>query len=708
MIGLASSLAMVSGAEEKPVKPAEAAVPRTSSEMDATVVTASRVGSEVINLPVSALVLRPDEMAPQTNFVVDALNPVVGIRVDGRPAENLFGGFEIRGLGTNDTSGTNALIMLDGIPQRRLSFGGPYLGTLPYAAVDRMELVKGPLGSIYGRGALAGALQLFTNPGTEEWHLNTTSSYRSDLESYYGSVQATGPIKGIEGGTMSFTASGKDAQGWQPNTQSDMQDYYLHLHLPLGQDDTLTLTAGWHDGRDDNASPVPIDAYGNRILVPHGANLSVPDHNFMDMQEFRASAAWQHRFDDTLRSNVSIGYWNGNTEMFLGRPSDAPAPGSTVVNRLAQERKWKEDSWIGQMELQKEIDLGGSVKATLTAGGSLEYLTWDNTTRSVRIPTSTFAQGIPLDLANWIEPDPSTYIYGPWGTRETTEADYGGFVRSQFDFGSAVTAFAGLRYDGYRRHQENVGTGARSNVDDSAYSPSAGILWHAYQSGGTTINPYFSWGRGFAPVFRAVGSTEIVQISPETSESFELGVKSEFLDGKVTAEANVYQLERQDVVAYDPVTASYGNFGTWRTRGVETAVGWSPMECLRCYANYTYRQPIVDEDPTNPATVGKDVAMVPRNIAKMGVEFKPAEAWTVGLEGGYYDDSYVTVINNVKAPDYFLLDAHVSYQWTNYKITGFVTNLLDEEYASSYFANVNGAVFEGLPRGFGVKLEARF
>lgn len=676
--------------------------------LDSIVVTASRVNSHVLDLPVSVSVVTRKDFAPQTNFVVDALAPVVGVRIDGRPSENLLTGFEVRGLTTNDTSGANVLIMLDGIPQRRLSYGGPYLGTLPFAAVDRMELVRGPLGSIYGRGALTGALQLFTNPGTEEWHVNTSTSYRSDLESYYGALQVTGPISGIQGGTMAFTASGKDSQGWQPNTQSDMQDYHLHLHLPFGEDDIVKITAAWHDGYDDNASPVPIDPSGKRIWASRGANLAIPGHNFMDMQEIRASVAWEHHFDDSLRSNLSMGYWRGDTEMFLGRPSDGPVPGSTVVNRLTQQREWKEDSWIGQFELQKELDLGNSVKATFTAGGSLEYLTWENRSRSVRAPGATFAEGVPLDLATLIETDPSTYVYGDWGTRETSESNYGGFFRSQFDFGDRFTAFAGVRYDGYRRYQKNLSNGARSTVRDEAISPSAGILWHAFSADGTSINPYFSWGRGFAPIFRAVGSTEIVQINPETSESFELGVKGEFLDGKLLADLNVYQLERQDVVALDMVTNSYGNFGNWRIRGIEGSLVWQPSEDLAFYANYTYRQPIVDEDPTNPATVGKDIPMIPRHIAKGGVNFRITDGWSAGIEGAHYSDAYVTAANDVKAPDYFLLDAHVSYSWENYKVTGFVSNLLDEDYASSHFANVNGAVFEGLPRGFGVKLEARF
>jgi len=671
------------------------------------VVTATRVSEEAINLPVSVEVLNREDFAPQIRYAVDALEPLVGIRTDNRPGETLFSGFEIRGLATNDTSGSNALTLVDGIPQRRLSFGGPYFGTLPFAAVDRMELVKGPIGSIYGRGALAGALQLFTNPGTPEWQVNTSASYRSDLESFFGSVQATGPLAGIPGGTMSFTASGKEAQGWQPRTESQMQNYHLHFFIPIGEDDTLRVTAGWHDGRDNNASPVPISANGERLLG-RGANLSIPDRNYLDMQEFRASAAWEHQFDETFQSTLSIGYWSGDTEMFLGRPTDGLAPGSTVLNRLTQERFWEEDSLIGQLELQKTVDLGGDVEAVFTAGSSVEYLTWDNTSRGVRLPGTTFGQGVPLDLATMAEPDPSTYIFGPWGTRDTWEVNYGGFARSQIDFGDEVTAFAGIRYDTYKRHQENLNSGARSTVSDSAFSPSVGVLWHAWDSDGITVNPYFSWGRSFAPIFRAVGNTEILEIDPERSESFEAGVKTEFDDGKIQFEAAVYQIERQDIVAMNPVTTNFGNFGTWRIRGVEGSVAWQPVEALRCYANYTYRQPIVQDNPADAATNGTDIPMVPRSIAKIGFEYTASDRWSFGGGGAYFGDSFNTRLNTVEVPDYFLVDAHVSYQWENYQITAFVTNLLDQEYASSFFANNNGAAFEGLPRGFGLRFEASF
>ena len=96
--------------------------------------------------------------------------------------------------------------MLDGIPQRRLSFGGPYNGALPNEAVTRMELLKGPASSLYGRYALSGALQLFTEPGGDEFRLKTSTLLESEVDAATTSLTLSGPI--TDWATFSVTGSG--------------------------------------------------------------------------------------------------------------------------------------------------------------------------------------------------------------------------------------------------------------------------------------------------------------------------------------------------------------------------------------------------------------------------------------------------------------------------------------------------------------------
>ena len=73
------------------------------------------------------------------------------------------------------------------------------------------------------------------------------------------------------------------------------------------------------------------------------------------------------------------------------------------------------------------------------------------------------------------------------------------------------------------------------------------------------------------------------------------------------------------------------------------------------------------------------------------------------------DQSYADDANRITLPDYWVMDASLSYRWRQFKTALFARNLLDEEYYSSVFQGVvNGSAFEGTPRTFGVTLSADF
>lgn len=543
-------------------EPAQPQEPRSKARRNEVVVTASRLPSNASDVPADVTVIGRDQVDPHDSSVIQSLSHVAGVRVDDRPSDSLFGGFELRGFGTNDTSGSNALILLDGIPQRRLSFGGPYLGMLPFDAVQRQELVRGSMGSLYGRGAIAGALQLFTDPGGEEWHVRSSVLAKSTNDTLRGSVRVSGPLGLGDGATFSLTASGRDTQGWQDETHSDKRDVYFHGVIPLGGQDSLTVLLGVATGKDEVASPVLIDAQGRRLPgIDRDTNLSVPDHNFFDLDEYRAAVKWRHDFSDRVHGEVDISYWKGDTVMFLGRPSNGPAPGSATVDRLTSERYWEEEAYFTQALVEFDSNFASWLTGSFVTGVSYEYLSWDNDTRNVRVSTSTFATGVPIDYTNPVEPDPSTYIFQPFTTRFTDENHVGGFVRSQWDVGEDWVVHLGCRYDTYDRNQDNRNSGNSSRVEKDAISPAAGVLWHMVATDELMLSPYANWGRGFNPVFRAVGTTEIADVDPERSESYEVGLKGDGLSGMLEGNVAVYQIDRDDVVAFDAATSSYRNSG---------------------------------------------------------------------------------------------------------------------------------------------------
>ena len=242
-------------------------------------------------------------------------------------------------LRTTPKRDAHAVVANDGIPQRRLSFGGPYMGGLPYDAVAAMELVKGPLSSLFGRNALAGVLHLFTDPGGPRPAFEATAYYEYPSHTARTAVRYAGPIVSGRPYTVSITGSFGLAEGWQPLNDSKRGDLYLHLRLPLGSRDVLSVIAGFFSVHENAVAPVFVDDVGRRLQgFSRDTNLSAPGQNGLDLTEVRAALTWQRDWVPWLRTTARVAYWHGDTYWRVARPSDQPASG-TVASRPASDRE---------------------------------------------------------------------------------------------------------------------------------------------------------------------------------------------------------------------------------------------------------------------------------------------------------------------------------------------------------------------------------
>lgn len=683
----------------------------TTTRLQEMVVTGTREETEVSKVPADVSVITEEELRkPGVNGYQEALRPVAGVKINSRQEGDIsIPGIEVRGLDSNPTSGANTLVLLDGIPQRRLSFAGPYVGALPFDALNRMELIKGPMSSLYGRNAMSGALQLFTDPGSEAWTVQTWNTYESPLDYVKAAWRVAGPLS-TNGATFSLTGSGSYTGGWQPRTDGYQGSAYLHVRAPFGEQNTLTLVGGYYDGYRNLAAPVLIDQNGQRIPgIAREQNLAVPAQNSLDLQEARLGAIWDRNWTEQAKSKATFAYWNGQSYWKVGRPDDRPAAG-TVLNRASSNRPYDEQNFFGELQHAQSYNLFSDFTGTLIGGADLEYATYRNGMQSIWSPGSSAANGIQLDLATMTEPDPRTWIYGATTTRDTSEWDPGIFLRNHLTLWERVELEGGVRYDRYQRHQLNLNTGASSTVHGDAFSPSVGLSYQFLKNDAHTASAYAGWGQGFSPVFRSVGTTEIVDVRPETSQSYEAGLKSSLFHDRIEGTLAVYRQERNDVVgAISPTLTS--NIGDWVVEGIEAGLKLRPMEGVTLFGNYTHRDPRVTRDLTDALNVDKLIPFVSQDMFTAGIAYQAKCGFFTGLENYFVGSSYADNHNTIHLPAYHLLNTYVGYRWKGIEASFFVRNLLDEEYFSAVFTSAvvkNGSAFEGLPRTFGVSVNARF
>lgn len=136
---------------------------------DTVVVTASGFEQQQINAPASVTVITADQLKKKpVSDLIDAVKGVEGVSIVGG---NEKPDISIRGLG-----GDYTLILVDGRRQsgresRPNGNGGFEAGFIPpVEAIERIEVIRGPMSSLYGSDAMGGVINIITKPFSKEWH----------------------------------------------------------------------------------------------------------------------------------------------------------------------------------------------------------------------------------------------------------------------------------------------------------------------------------------------------------------------------------------------------------------------------------------------------------------------------------------------------------------------------------------------------------
>lgn len=175
------------------------AIADTDNNTDTMVVTASGFSQQIKEAPATISVITPEEISKKPyRDVTDALKDIPGITITGGGDST---DISIRGMDAKYT-----LLLIDGkkVSTRETrpnsDNSGFEQGWLPpLTAIDRIEVVRGPMSSLYGSDAMGGVVNIITKKVSNKWHsgirVESIMPYRSDEKNtYVGSFSTMGPI----------------------------------------------------------------------------------------------------------------------------------------------------------------------------------------------------------------------------------------------------------------------------------------------------------------------------------------------------------------------------------------------------------------------------------------------------------------------------------------------------------------------------------
>lgn len=216
---------------------------QTNNITDEIVVTAKGNQTLADVLPTSDIFGLDDIQASQANDLPELLDQLTGVSVNDSGGRGSVTGTFVRGL-----SSTQTIVLIDGVRVGSASLGAAALNSYPIEAIERIEVVKGPLSGIYGADAASGVIHLFTKKG------NTSSS---SVSATIGSDALTEFDLGLRGG-------------------NDNASFHIGAHIE--ETDGIDRTSIVTDGNDDrDAFEESAFSFGGRLALNANttANLSL-------------------------------------------------------------------------------------------------------------------------------------------------------------------------------------------------------------------------------------------------------------------------------------------------------------------------------------------------------------------------------------------------------------------------------------------------
>jgi outer membrane receptor protein involved in Fe transport len=647
------------------------------------VVSATRAPAHAVEIPKSTSIVTGEELKRRgAHNLAEALQDVPGLDT-GEGSDN---GSRLPNVGMWGLKEFDALLFTyDGVP-----VGGPFnpsLSQISIDDIDRVEIVKGPQGTLYGVSAFAGMVQVFSR-ASEKARGHVTGGGGS-FTSGNGSFGWSTPLSPRS--DLHLTGVFNHGDGWQDRTEYNVARGGIGLGTSLGKG-RMTLDLTGYGDRQEWGTPMPFESGQPveelSIERNYAVNGAREEHKvFSAVSRYALPLSGSRRFENTL------GYAYDNHESIRSFPGEVL--GDTLVSEGVSIEP-HETTWYEDMRLLTQFEAGGRHDAVLGAA-----LTWGRTT----------AEGIGFDFDQLLSQYPSIPAVGdiPVGdvrSFEDRRTFFGIYAHDAWTPQWRMTLSGGARYDAtseklHAQAQEQAPGEPLEVADDSrrdnAFSGDVSLLYRLIPEGGTGLqaaNLYGSWRSAFKPAAPNLSEAEGAEIlEPERTNSWEFGAKIRALS-ELMLNLSYFDMMFENMVV--SILGSGGeseltNAGEQRFKGEEVDLGWQPAFARGAsvqlgYAHHDAR--FVDFTFVTPEGEPRDVSgnmleLVPRHLLNAKLAYSSSFGPGAFVAVRYQGERPLNRRNSVFTEAYTEWDAGASWQRGPWLLSLVGRNLGDDRHLTT-------------------------
>jgi iron complex outermembrane receptor protein len=426
--------------------------------------------------------------------------------------------------------------------------------------------------------------------------------------------------------------------------------------------------------------------FSNAIVRPDGSFLtprnffsSYPDTTDTTFETQKLGYTLKHSFSDNLqlRNSLAIKFDRyGRNGVSFGEVRDDRF--LVFSNGTGEQRDAKESNYFGQIDLLGKFNTGSISHQVLVGFDANRYI------YDAEIFDYDISSLPDLDILNpnYDVPTPS-FINSSPRTDKLTAQSYGVYLQDQIALSDNLKLLIGGRYDWVSDESEGTGV-EKTQLNDSAFSPRIGLVYQPSKA----VSLYASYSRSFKPSTFALQADGARNFKPTTGTQYEVGVKADFLDGRLSTTLAAYHLTKTNVITPDPdpILAAQGfsvQTGEQRSQGIELDIAGEILPGWRVIGSYTYTDAEVTKDNSIP--VGNRLDNVPENQVSLWTTYEIQQGDLKGLGFGlglfYVGERQGNLANEFTLQDYFRTDASLFYKRDGFKAAVNVRNLFDIDYA---------------------------
>lgn len=692
------------------------------------VVTAQKREERLQEVPMSITAVSGDQLTTNgVNSTISLAQISPGIVT----VNNGFGFLPvIRGIqstGTSPGDETNVAVYIDDV-----SIGTPIAGFFDLSDIERVEILKGPQGTLYGRNATGGAIRIVTRRPS----FTTSGTVGVDYGFHYGEMKANGYVTGkiAEGLAGSLSATYRVGDGYIEGTGPNVgqkygkpNNYLLRgkLLYDTGSNFTALLSGDVWRQRNDSVFISMVRSGANPFPLVAGTIPNTPYTNAGSTEPYAKLKGWGLGLDSSLDlgGDITLRSITGYRHVDVHSQSDTDRTSvSTSSNQLAQR----------QDALTEEMTLSGPANGTVSwiVGGF--YLNSKASNPYFRQVTGDSPGGV---------------ISSNFTNHMKTEA-IAGFGELTLNLADSFHLTGGVRYSSETKtfHYQSlvISSAANTSVVTDTRKNYGSATWRAVARYdlGEDANVYFSASTGFkSGVYNAYSSLAL-PVAPEKVTAFELGAKGRVGGINLTLAGFAYKYNDIQVSSYAFVNSvlqlTLSNAAKAKMRGVEftadgklgggfsfsTGLAWQPVSEYEAFTTAQVTVPLptaaysVPFDGNIATTVrpfnasGSRTVRTPEFTGNLRLTYE-AELWGGEFKGNI-NGSYTSAFNwqpgNYSREDGYAL-VNFRLNWTKNGVTysAFGNNITGHAYLTDLVPNNRGDSLKFAPKEeFGVGVSYAF